>query len=104
MVHLGHYYSDISRYFWVYGLYMVLIVHMNYPLNMRLCLVLFLPVTHSSTYAATALSQGAVNVKNGTPYGGASAVGDGVHHDTQAFFDAFLILIFLVLLPMLGVA
>jgi len=56
------------------------------------------------THAATLLSQGARNVKNGVLYGGASAVGDGVHDDRQAFLDAFLIIIFLLLLPMTGVA
>jgi hypothetical protein len=46
-----------------------------------------------SAYAdTTILSQGARNVKtglvNGVPYGGATAFGDGVHDDTQAFLDA----------------
>ena len=54
--------------------------------------------------AATVLSQGARNVNNGVLYGGASAVGDGVHDDRHALLDAFLIIIFLLLLPMTGVA
>jgi hypothetical protein len=57
-------------------------------INMRTWMLLFLLVTHSATHAATVLSQGARNVKNGAPYGGASAIGDGVHDDTQAFLDA----------------
>jgi hypothetical protein len=60
----------------------------NYIITMRIWILLFLLVTHSATYAAVVLSQGARNVKNGAPYGGASAVGDGVHDDTQAFLDA----------------
>jgi Pectate lyase superfamily protein/Carbohydrate binding module (family 6) len=56
---------------------------------MRICLFLFLLFTQIPTYATTVLSQGTRNVKNGAPYGGASAVGDGVHDDTQAFLDAF---------------
>jgi hypothetical protein len=55
---------------------------------MRVWIVLFLLVTQSATYAVTVLSNGARNVKHGAPYGGASAVGDGVHDDTQAFLDA----------------
>jgi hypothetical protein len=54
----------------------------------RVWIFLFLLVTQSATYAATVLSQGVRNVKNGASYGGASAVGDGVHDDTQAFLDA----------------
>jgi hypothetical protein len=56
---------------------------------MRTWILLFLLITHSATQAATVLSQGARNVKNGAPYGGASAFGDGIHDDTQAFLDAF---------------
>jgi hypothetical protein len=56
---------------------------------MRICLFLLLLLfTQAPTYATSVLSQGARNVKNGAPYGGASAVGDGVHDDTQAFLDA----------------
>jgi hypothetical protein len=56
---------------------------------MKIWIVLFLFFTQTRTYAATILSQGARNVKNGAAYGGASAVGDGVTDDTQAFLDAF---------------
>jgi hypothetical protein len=55
---------------------------------MRILILFFLVITHSAIYAATVLSQGARNVRSGASYGGASAVGDGVHDDTQAFLDA----------------
>jgi hypothetical protein len=57
-------------------------------INMRTWILLFLLIAHAEIHAATVLSQGARNVKNGAPYGGASAIGDGVHDDTQAFLDA----------------
>jgi hypothetical protein len=62
---------------------------MNNIIIKRIWILLFLLISHSVTHAATILSQGARNVKNGAAYGGASAVGDGVHDDTQAFLDAF---------------
>jgi hypothetical protein len=55
---------------------------------MRIWILPFLLITHSAIHAATVLSQGARNVKNGAEYGGASAFGDGIHDDTQAFLDA----------------
>jgi hypothetical protein len=61
---------------------------MNNIIMMRIGILLFLLISHSATHAATILSQGARNVKNGAAYGGASAVGDGVHDDTQAILDA----------------
>src|SRR5580704_5350959 len=61
---------------------------MNNIIMMRIRILLFLLISHSATHAATILSQGARNVKNGAAYGGASAVGDGVHDDTQAIRDA----------------
>src|ERR1700737_4066010 len=57
-------------------------------INMRIWILPLLLIIHSATHAATVLSQGARNVKNGAAYGGASAFGDGVHDDTQAFLDA----------------
>ena len=54
----------------------------------RVWIFLFLLVSQSASYAATVLSQGVRNVKNGAAYGGASAVGDGMHDDTQAILDA----------------
>jgi Pectate lyase superfamily protein len=53
---------------------------------MRFLLVLLLSVM--TCQAQTIFSQGARNVKNGFAYGGASAKGDGVTDDTQAFLDA----------------
>ena len=53
---------------------------------MRIWTVLFLLVFQSAADAQTTiLAAGARNVKNGAPYGGPSAVGDGVTDDTAAF-------------------
>ena len=52
----------------------------------------------------TVLAQAAHKLKNSVLYGGASALGDGVHDDRQAFLPASLIIIFLLLLPMMGAA
>jgi len=56
--------------------------------RLKIWIMLLLFVAQSAYAATTILSQGARNVKNGAAYGGASAVGDGVHDDTQAILDA----------------